>query len=407
MFRIVDRYIGRQVILSTTFAVVVLSVVLVLGQIFRKLLDLMVQGLLSPSAVLRFVANAFPWSLAYTIPWGLLTAVLLTFGRLSADNELISLRMSGMSLRRICRPVFFIAAAGSALCFWINTKVAPEAYPEIRRTAQQAVLADPEARLVPGKIVDDITGFHFFTERKEGRRMKNVQVFMMQPERAGERAQPEKFVFARSAELFSEDAVRNRELKLELENSLFASRSLPATLSREERAAMSAEELAAYSARLRAANEGVPSVVAWTTTESPAVMPLHKLFERANRLHVGAMSMSQLRAGIDNPAALAMEGTEVPSRSKMRTEYHRRLSFSLACFVLALAGIPFGITAQRRETSVGFVLSLAVGISYFALIMLGGLWQDRPEKYPHLWVWLPNVVFGTLGTVMFIRLQRR
>jgi lipopolysaccharide export LptBFGC system permease protein LptF len=39
--------------------------------------------------------------------------------------------------------------------------------------------------------------------------------------------------------------------------------------------------------------------------------------------------------------------------------------------------------------------------------MLGGLWQDSPDKYPHLWVWLPNLIFGVLGTVMFLRLQRR
>ena len=93
------------------------------------------------------------------------------------------------------------------------------------------------------------------------------------------------------------------------------------------------------------------------------------------------------------------------AHSAMLTEFNRRISFSFACFVLAFVGIPFGITAQRRETSAGFVLSLIVGISYFALIMLGGLWQNSPDKYPHLWVWLPNVVFGILGMVLFLRLQ--
>jgi lipopolysaccharide export LptBFGC system permease protein LptF len=35
----------------------------------------------------------------------------------------------------------------------------------------------------------------------------------------------------------------------------------------------------------------------------------------------------------------------------MLTELNRRISFSLACFVLAFVAIPFGITVQRRETS--------------------------------------------------------
>ena len=124
-------------------------------------------------------------------------------------------------------------------------------------------------------------------------------------------------------------------------------------------------------------------------------------------MRVDGMSMDQLILGLKNPAALAVDGAIPPQHSAMRTEFHRRISFSFACFILTFAGISFGITAQRRETSAGFVLSLLVGISYFTLIMLGGLWQNSPDKYPHLWVWLPNVVFGILGLVMFIRLQRR
>ena len=80
MFRIFVRYLGRQILLSTFFAVAVLSVVLVLGQIFKKLLDKLVEGTLPPEAILRFIGYSFPWSLSFTVPWGILTAVLLAGG---------------------------------------------------------------------------------------------------------------------------------------------------------------------------------------------------------------------------------------------------------------------------------------------------------------------------------------
>jgi lipopolysaccharide export system permease protein len=54
--RIFDRYIARQILVSTLFAVVMLSVILVMGQVFKKLLDLLVDGLLPPWAVLKFMA---------------------------------------------------------------------------------------------------------------------------------------------------------------------------------------------------------------------------------------------------------------------------------------------------------------------------------------------------------------
>ena len=102
-----------------------LSFVLVLGNLVKDVFELLVDKHLPLGAVLQFIAYILPFSLIFTIPWGLLTAVLLVFGRLSADNELVSLRMSGMSLWRICRPVFLIALGLASLSYLINTRVAP------------------------------------------------------------------------------------------------------------------------------------------------------------------------------------------------------------------------------------------------------------------------------------------
>jgi lipopolysaccharide export LptBFGC system permease protein LptF len=407
MFRIFDRYLGRQILVSTFFAVTVLSVVLVLGQIFKKLLDKLVEGILPPEAILKFIGYSFPWSLSFTVPWGILTAVLLVFGRLSADNELIALRMSGQSLRRICAPVFALAIAASCLCFWINTTVAPRSFLEIRRTTQQAVLNDPKAIFRADTLVDELTGFFIFAEAKEGEKMKNLQIIMLQEDRTGDRARPAKYFFSREAEIESGNVLKTKQLMLNLTDNFSLFRNWPSEASAEALKAMSAEQLAVYNEQLRLDKEGMPDVSPAATRYSGLPVSLQKMFDKNAKMRVDGMSMSQLLTGLRNPAELAVNGAIPPSHSGMLTELNRRISFSLACFVLAFVAIPFGITAQRRETSAGFVLSLIVGISYFALIMLGGIWQDSPDKYPHLWVWLPNVIFGILGTVMFLRLQRR
>src|SRR4249920_1151057 len=107
--KIIDRYISRQLIVSLLFAIVVLSFVLVLGNIFRKLLPLLVNHDLPVEYVIGFIAYVLPFSLIFTIPWGLLTAVLLVFGRLSADNELIALRANGVSVPRVCVSLWGVA----------------------------------------------------------------------------------------------------------------------------------------------------------------------------------------------------------------------------------------------------------------------------------------------------------
>ena len=75
---------------------------------------------LPTSVIAEFVMLVIPFSLIFTIPWAFLTGILLVFGRLSADNELVSLRMTGMSMPRICAPVFVLAIALSGICLWVN-----------------------------------------------------------------------------------------------------------------------------------------------------------------------------------------------------------------------------------------------------------------------------------------------
>ena len=113
--RISDRYIGKQVLMGTLYAVLVLGLVLVLGNLFKKIQPLLVDQKAPLELVLRFVISVLPLSLMYTVPWGFLSAVLLVFGRLSSDQEITSFRVAGVSLVRLSAPVFVI---GALLSLW-------------------------------------------------------------------------------------------------------------------------------------------------------------------------------------------------------------------------------------------------------------------------------------------------
>ena len=130
----IDRYISRQLFVNLLFAIAVLSFVLVIGNIFRKLLPLLVNHDLPMEYLVGFIAYVLPFSLIFTIPWGLLTAVLLVFGRLSADNELTALRSNGVSITRICIPLVFIALLCTAASLWLNVQVAPAAQEDRKST---------------------------------------------------------------------------------------------------------------------------------------------------------------------------------------------------------------------------------------------------------------------------------
>src|SRR5260370_7630883 len=123
--KLIDRFVSRELIVNVLFAIAVLSLVLVVGNIFRKLLPLLVNHDVPVEYLLAFIAYVFPFSLIFTIPWGLLTAILLVFGRLSADNELIALRANGVSVPRVAVSLAVIALTSTALCLWLTVQESP------------------------------------------------------------------------------------------------------------------------------------------------------------------------------------------------------------------------------------------------------------------------------------------
>jgi lipopolysaccharide export LptBFGC system permease protein LptF len=94
-------------------------------------------------------------------------------------------------------------------------------------------------------------------------------------------------------------------------------------------------------------------------------------------------------------------------RSASRTEINKRFSFPFACVAFAIIGVPLGVTAHRRETSIGFAMGLIVATTYFLFVIIGDTLRGNPHAHPELLVWFPNVLFIVLGCLLFRRLARQ
>src|SRR5207237_9786872 len=121
--KLIDRFVSRELIVSVLFAIAVLSLVLVVGNIFRKLLPLLVNHDVPVEYLIAFILYVFPFSLIFTIPWGLLTAILLVLGRLSADNELIALRDNGFSVPRLVLSLHVLSLLFRLTCVILSLTV--------------------------------------------------------------------------------------------------------------------------------------------------------------------------------------------------------------------------------------------------------------------------------------------
>jgi len=367
--KLIDRYVGRQLIVNLLFAIVVLSFVLVIGNIFRKLLPLLVNHDLPVEYVVGFIAYVLPFSLIFTIPWGLLTAVLLVFGRLSADNELIAMRSNGISITRICIPLVGIAVVCTASSLWLNVKVAPAAQEEMRASVFNLATRNPMALFGSDQVIDQFPGRKIYVGKKDGNKLENILVFETNDE-----AMPMKVTHARTGML--ETDLPNHRILMHIYNARYQQR----------------DDINPYD--LRRMRDGV-SVV-----EGTLPISLEDLYEKEKRRASRSMlSLEQLLEQLKNE--------DPKMRSSSRTEINKRFSFPFACLVFALVGVPLGITAHRRETSFGFAASLVIGVFYFLFIIVADTLRGNAKLHPELLVWFPNLLFIGIGLWMFRRLRRQ
>jgi lipopolysaccharide export system permease protein len=97
----------------------------------------------------------------------------------------------------------------------------------------------------------------------------------------------------------------------------------------------------------------------------------------------------------------------VSNSSAGREEVSKRFATALASFAFALFAVPLAITAHRKETSIGFMLSLGIAFVYFFLIIVIDSLKTKASLHPEYLIWAPNLLFIAIGSTLFFRLSRR
>ncbi|HWC61247.1 MAG TPA: LptF/LptG family permease, partial [Verrucomicrobiae bacterium] len=102
----------------------------------------------------------------------------------------------------------------------------------------------------------------------------------------------------------------------------------------------------------------------------------------------------------------ALQKTLTDLTEPIRIQLHKEIAFSFACFGFTLIGIPLGIRVQRRETKIGVIIAIGLMAVYYAILVIGQSLGSHAEYAPHLLMWVPNLVFQSVGAVLLWRANR-
>ncbi|MBI4680200.1 MAG: LptF/LptG family permease [Nitrospirae bacterium] len=136
---IIRRSIFKEVLINSLIVVSFLSIVLFMEKFVR-----LSRIILGKGVTIADIAKIFlflePSILLLSIPMAILTAVFLTYGRMSADNEVVVLKASGMNLWSISRPAVTLSVIGFIILLFISVYVLPRSMQSFKKTIQESII---------------------------------------------------------------------------------------------------------------------------------------------------------------------------------------------------------------------------------------------------------------------------
>jgi LPS export ABC transporter permease LptF/LPS export ABC transporter permease LptG len=370
--RILSRYVFREIVSSALLGTLLATFVIFLQRV-DKLFELLVRSSARTETVLSLFALALPPVLPYTVPFGVLVGILIGLGRLSTDGEITAMRAAGVSSRAVIPPVLTFALLATLLAgaasLWLTPRAIRRSIDIQKKLEAEQLTADIQPRVFEEQFPNTIL---YVGDVKPGPVAVWKNVFLADltpPEQRSiglrDKAQGPRITVAAEA-IAVPDPPHNR-IQLTLRN---------ASTHEVDKEGVADDSVYLSGAQILEAS-------------SPKPVTGHHPFSEVNTGELRGYS----RTG--------------PDWIEARIELHTRMAMPLACIMLALVGIPLGVSSRKGGKSAGYItaLFLAFFCYYLAFISLIGMAKQRALPV-EVALWTPNAAFMLAGLILIARLER-
>ena len=380
--RILTRYILKEVSSHALLGIALFTFIIFMRDLGR-LLELIVRNSAPLPSVGEIFLYTLPTTFTLTLPMGVLVGILVGLSRLAADSEVTAIRASGMGVGMFVRAISIFAIGAWVLGMFNSIYVAPKSAVALNHLQDKLKSSQASFEIQP----------HVFYEE-----FKNIVLYVQDATPSGGRSlwrgifladisdpSSPRVTLAKRGALLSDSPDK---LRLHLEDGT-QQESIPKAKDQYSITTFDSTEIPIQ----------LPRSAEHTRDLLPvAELRLHELLRNAARERRAAAPLKNIDPGTWN--------YDLSKARYYEIEFQRRFALPAACLVLAMVGIPLGLSARKGGKSTGFVLTILLVCVYYFFSLTGVSMARQGKMPPWEGVWMANAFFFLCGLVLLWRVDR-
>lgn len=437
-----NKYLMKQSFIPFILSVGVITTVLFLQFLIRAIDRFLGKGL-DVFTILEYLYLNLAWIIALSVPMSLLISSVMTYGRMSQENEITALKSAGVNLFSIIKPaLWFGSIVGFLLCLF-NNFILPDMNYNARLLARDIYQKKPELTIEPGYFIDMIPQYTMIVKELDGNQFKDVKIFSKNT------TSEQTTIYADTGSLESKNGIITVNLQdgeiheIDLENydhyrkikfsthqimismdDLLLNRTSEANRTdREMRVPAMIEKIEQNKISINQVKKRIENVKKDIGIDSDTNMSLADIISQIELLKNDSYpkideerdynkdiaksdyeEKERIRSLNNNVRQFQNEFTLIDNyeknNNKFLVEIHKKFTLAFACILFTLVGAPLGILVRKGGMTIASSLSIAFFLIYYILLIWGEQLADRALIDPIIGSWMPNIILFIVGMII-------
>ncbi len=423
--KVLHKYLLKEMLLPFIFSLLIITFLLFVNFLIRAVDRFLGKGL-DFFIIIEYLILNLAWIIALSVPMAVLLTSLMTFGRMSEDNEIDALKSSGISYYSLMISPLLFGTFITLLLVLFNNYILPEMNFKARLLSGDIYKKRPMMNIEPGIFIDALPNYNIIIGGKSNGLMSDVRIFS----KVNKESQVS--IYAKTGNIntlsnaflltlydgeihelendhydnYRRIIFKKHNIRIPANNILLNRRDSSNRTDREMTIPMIKEKIENYDKRINTVKSRIKGIFYKTTNDS--LLP--KSFDEGDYILENiqnslAKDSSFTKAQINRKKRLirnferqikneySLLKSYMKGKNKYSVEIYKKYSIPFACILFVLIGAPIGILAKKGGFSISILLSFGFFLIYYLMLIAGEELADRNKVSAVICMWSPNAIF--------------